>query len=104
MASDLGDWSGFWVGIARSWMQGLFDATSPWDPFVSGGEHLLDLLGFLAALGDLVVHDPRCLGWGFCSVEHPLCPSPWNGVWSPLLQDTVRLYLDGGDLLQAIDP
>jgi len=105
MAPDLGEWGSFWVRTARQWMSGLLDSTDPWDPFVPGEEHLLDLLGFLAAVGDLLVHDSGCLGWGFCSVESPLCDSPWDGVWSPLLEDVVRLYLDGGDVVDAlVDP
>lgn len=103
MASDLDQWGPFWVRTAKQWIQGLFDSTNPRDPLVAGEEHLIDLLGLLGCLGDLVVHDPHCLGWGFCSVKSPLCDSPWNGVWSPLLEDTVRLHLDGGDVSQVLE-
>lgn len=102
MGFDLGQWGLFWLRYTQTWISSLKNSTNPWNPTVDGTKHLFDLLGFLAAVGDLLVHDPNCLGWGFCSIESPLCDSPWNGMWSPLLEDTVRLHLDGKDITDML--
>jgi len=72
------------------------------DNLGSGPDALLEVLGFLGAVADLLVHDDNCLGWGYCSMDSPLCDSPWNGQWSELLEDAVRLYLSGDDITEAV--
>lgn len=70
------------------------------DP-VRGLEHLLSTFEFLSQMADLIVHEPRCLGWGWCSIEHPICEYAWTGVWTELTNEVVREYLDGSDPLRT---
>jgi hypothetical protein len=98
---DLGQWGDFWLNVARSLMSRTSDNPGKSDN-VGSGTDLYDFLGFLGAIGDLLTHDRRCLGWGYCTTESPVCDHPWDGLWSPLLEDAVRLYLNGGDVGSAL--
>jgi len=100
--SDLGEWSILCVSASESMLSRIADNSANRDNLGSAAEVWLDFLGFLGAIGDLLVHDRRCLGWGFCTSDSPLCPTPWDGVWSPLLGDAVVLYLGGGDVSSVV--
>jgi hypothetical protein len=99
---DLGKWTELWLDIAKDMLSRSRDNSQRGDFVGSGNDLWYDFLGFLGAIGDLLVHDRQCLGWGYCTVESPLCDHPWDGEWSPLLGDAVRLYLGGGDVGSAL--